>query len=313
MSLPRTALPLFEIGGLLRQLSTNDRTSMTAAAVALVLTAAVAHALWNFILKRSGGGIAFMWLFALMATLLYAPIAGALLWHQRFELGWLAIAFILLSALIHTGYFLMLDRGYRHGDLSVVYPVARATGPLLSVALAIVLLGERPGPLAIAGGCTIIAGAFYISGITTRLRAGLPLRGLSYALMTGCTIAAYTICDQRAVTYAAIPPVLLHWGENLGRTLMLAPLALKDRPALGRAWREHKRAALAAAILSPLAYILALTALTFTPVSYIAPAREFSIVIGAWLGTQVLGEADAKRRMIAATMMAAGMVGLAIG
>ena len=286
---------------------------MTAAALALVLTAAVAHALWNFILKRSGGGIGFVWLFALLATIIYAPIALALLWYQRFDLGWLALGFILLSAVIHTAYFLMLDSGYRHGDLSVVYPVARATGPLLTVALAIVLLGERPGPLAIAGGCTIIAGAFYISGTIARLRAGTPLRGLSYALMTGCTIAAYTICDQRAVTYAAIPPILLHWGENFGRTLILAPMALKDRPAVRRAWQDHKKVALAAAILSPLAYILALTAMTFTPVSYIAPAREISIVIGAWLGTQVLGEADARRRMIAAAMMAVGMVGLAIG
>jgi drug/metabolite transporter (DMT)-like permease len=286
---------------------------MSAAALALVLTAAFAHALWNFILKRSGGGIGFIWLFALLATILYAPLAIGFLWHQWFDLGWLALGFIVLSALIHTAYFLLLDRGYRHGDLSVVYPVARASGPLLTVIFAIVLLGERPGPLAIAGAAAIIIGALYISGITTRLRQGLPLRGVAYALMTGLMIAAYTICDQRAVTYAAIPPVLLHWGENFGRTLMLAPIALKHRASVVTAWQQHKKAALAAAILSPLAYILALTAMTFTPVSYIAPAREISIIIGAWLGTQVLGEADAKRRMIAATMMAAGMVGLALG
>ena len=286
---------------------------MTAAALALVLAAAVAHALWNFILKRTGGGIGFIWLFALLATVIYGPIAFAFFWRARFDLGWLALGFIVLSALIHTVYFLMLDRGYRHGDLSVVYPVARASGPLLTVILAVLFLGERPGPLAIAGACTIIIAAFYMSGIIGRLRAGTPLRGLTYALMTGCTIAAYTICDQRAVTYAAISPVLLHWGENLGRTLMLAPMALNDRPAVRKAWRLHKRALLAAAILSPLAYILALTAMTFTPVSYVAPAREISIVIGAWLGTQVLGETDARRRMIAATMMAIGMFGLAVG
>ncbi len=286
---------------------------MTAAAFALVLAAAIAHALWNFILKRSGGGIGFIWLFALLATVIYAPIAFVFLWRERFDLGWLALGFIVLSALIHTAYFLMLDRGYRLGDLSVVYPGARASGPLLTVILAIVFLGERPGPLAIAGACTIIAAALYMSGIIGRLRGGAPLRGLAYALMTGCTIAAYTICDQRAVTYAAIPPVLLHWGENFGRTLMLAPMALNDRPAVRTAWRMHKWAVLAAAILSPLAYILALTAMTFTPVSYIAPAREMSIVFGAWLGTQVLGETDARRRLIAAAMMAAGMVGLAIG
>jgi drug/metabolite transporter (DMT)-like permease len=286
---------------------------MSAAALALVLAAAFAHALWNFILKRTGGGIGFIWLFALLATLIYAPLAIGFLCHEWGDLGWLAFGFIVLSALIHTAYFLMLDRGYRHGDLSVVYPVARASGPLLTVIFAIVLLGERPGPPAIAGAGCIIAGAFYISGVTARLRSGVPLRGIVYALMTGLTIAAYTICDQRAVTYAAIPPVLLHWGENFGRTLMLTPMAMHNRQAVVTAWRQHKKAALAAAILSPLAYILALTAMTFTPVSYVAPAREISIVIGAWLGTQLLGEGDARRRMIAAAIMAAGMAGLAIG
>ncbi|MSQ20841.1 MAG: EamA family transporter [Betaproteobacteria bacterium] len=286
---------------------------MSATALALVLTAAFAHALWNFILKRSGGGIGFIWLFALLATLVYGPLAIGLVWHQWHDLGWLALGFIALSALIHTGYFLLLDRGYRHGDLSVVYPVARASGPFLTVIFSIVLLGERPGPLALAGAAAIIIGALYISGLTSQVRRGLPLRGIVYALLTGLMIAAYTICDQRAVTYAAIPPVLLHWGENFGRTLMLTPMAVKNRAAVVSAWQKHKKAALAAAVLSPLAYILALTAMTFTPVSYIAPAREISIIIGAWLGTQVLGEADAKRRMIAATMMAAGMAGLAIG
>jgi drug/metabolite transporter (DMT)-like permease len=286
---------------------------MTALATALVLSAALAHALWNYLLKRTGGGIGFVWLFALLATGLYAPIALALLWNARFELGWLALTFIVASAIIHTAYFLMLDRGYRFGDLSVVYPVARAIGPLITIVVAILVLGERPGPVALLGALAIIAGAFYISGTVDQLARGASRRGLTFALLTGCTIAAYTICDQQAVAYALVPPVLLHWGENLGRVLLLSPLALRNRAAVREAWVKHRKAALAAAVLSPLAYILVLTAMTFTPVSYVAPAREVSILFGAWLGARVLGEGEARRRLVAAAMMALGVIALALG
>lgn len=286
---------------------------MTAAALVLVLVAAVAHAGWNLLLKRTGGGVGFVWLFAVLATCIYAPIALTLLWNARFELGWAALAFIIASAVIHTAYFLMLDRGYRFGDLSVVYPLARATGPLITIVVAIVVLGERPGPIALLGALAIIGGAFYISGTVRNLAHGTTRQSLLFALLTGCTIAAYTICDQQAVTVAMVPPVLLHWGENFGRVLLLSPIALRHRQSVREAWSHHRKAALIAAVLSPLAYILVLTAMTFTPVSYVAPAREISILVGAWFGARLLGETEARRRLIAAAMMSAGVIGLALG
>src|SRR4030067_3686950 len=110
---------------------------MTAFALALVLPAAFAHASWNFLAKRAGGGAAFVWLFAALSTLFYAPLAVFIYVWQKPDLGWIQIGFMAGSALIHVGYFLLLQRGYRIGDFSLLYPLARGTGPTLSTTASI--------------------------------------------------------------------------------------------------------------------------------------------------------------------------------
>jgi hypothetical protein len=102
---------------------------MTGVAISLVLAAALIHASWNYLLKKSGGGVGFVWAFAVLSSLLYAPLAIGAIVIQHFQFSAEAFAYLLASALLHTGYYLLLDRGYRYGDLSVVYPLARATGP----------------------------------------------------------------------------------------------------------------------------------------------------------------------------------------
>src|SRR6266849_5958549 len=99
---------------------------MTGLAISLVLGAALVHASWNYLLKKSGGGIGFVWAFAALSSLLYAPLAIGVVIVQHFELTAAALALIFASAVLHTAYYLLLDRGYRHGDLSVVYPLAGA-------------------------------------------------------------------------------------------------------------------------------------------------------------------------------------------
>jgi drug/metabolite transporter (DMT)-like permease len=108
-------------------------------------------------------------------------------------------------------------------------------------------------------------------------------------------------------------PMVLDWGANLGRAILLTPLALRYSEEAVIEWREHKWEAIAVAILIPLSYILVLTAMSFTPVSYVAPAREISILIGTALGARLLAEGDAPRRLAAAGAMVLGIVGLAIG
>jgi len=287
---------------------------MSGLALALVLSAALVHASWNYLLKKSGGGIGFVWLFGALSTALYCPIAIVLFYQSApiSPAGWTLIA---ASGVIHTAYYLLLDRGYRSGDLSVVYPIARATGPFITIAVAIAFLGERPGPLALCGAALVIGGAFVLSLGSGRLGAarGAIGRGIGFALLTGCTIAAYTLVDKQAVSAAAVPPLLFDWSMNLVRLALTTPLALRRRGEMARAWREHRRTAIAVALLNPLSYILVLTAMAFTPVSYVAPAREISILFAALMGTQLLYEGQAGQRIACAAAMAAGVILLAVG
>jgi drug/metabolite transporter (DMT)-like permease len=123
----------------------------------LIASAAIAHASWNFFAKQARGGLPFVWLAGVCAATLYAlPAAIQLLVGSR-SITTAGIAFMLGSGCLHSAYFTTLQRGYVEGDLSVVYPLARGTGPALSVLAAVVILGERPGPLALVGATLIVA------------------------------------------------------------------------------------------------------------------------------------------------------------
>ncbi len=286
---------------------------MTGLAIALVLGAAAIHASWNYILKKSGGGVGFVWTFAALSSLFYAPVAVGIVAWTKFELTPLALACIAASAVLHTAYYLLLDRGYRHGDLSVIYPLARATGPLLTIVVAIALLGERPGAVALAGAALVVGGAFFLAASPSRLRRPGAMRGVGFALLTGCMIASYTIVDKQGVSAALIPPLVLDWGANLGRVIVMTPLAMRRADEVRAAWRGKRGAVVAVAVLCPLSYIMVLTAMAFTPVSYVAPAREISILFAALMGAHWLREGDVARRILAAIAMALGVVALALG
>lgn len=286
---------------------------MTPAALGLVLGAAFIHATWNLLAKRVGGGPAFVWLFGSVSSLLYAPLAAAVVFIVRPHIGAVQLLFIAGTAVLHLVYFLMLQGGYRFGDLSLVYPLARGTGPMLSSAAAILFFGERPTPIAIAGTVLVGAGIFLLAGNPAALRGAGARRAVGFAVLTGATIAAYTLWDKRAVSVLGIPPLLLDWGSNLGRTLLVAPVAFARFDAVRAVWRTHRREVILVALLTPMAYILVLTALVFTPVSYVAPAREISILVGTAMGARLLAEGDVRRRMFAAGAMVLGVTALAVG
>jgi multidrug transporter EmrE-like cation transporter len=117
---------------------------MTISALALILAAAVIHATWNFLNKHAGGHATFTWLVAILSALLYAPATITIIEVWQIQIGFVTIGIMAGSAALHTAYFVLLNQGYRVGDLSLVYPLARGTGPLLSSLAAIVFLGERP-------------------------------------------------------------------------------------------------------------------------------------------------------------------------
>ena len=288
---------------------------MTTAALLLVLSAAVLHATWNLLAKRAGGGLPFVYLVGAINLALYVPVVAVCWWWKRPELTGGALAWIAGSGILKTGYSLYLQRSYGTGDFSLVYPLARGTGPLLSSVAAIVFLGERPGPLALAGGLTIVISIFFLAG-GTRLfhedRAHVRV-ATRLGATSGAFIAAYTLWDRHGVAVLGIPPLLYDAGTTVTGLILLTPFALGRRPEVKRSWRLHRWHATGVAALSSLAYILVLTALAFTPVSYIAPAREVSIVIGAFIGSKYLKEADGRRRTWAAVAIAVGILALAIG
>ena len=289
---------------------------MTTLALALVVSAAVCHASWNLLVKRAGGGgIPFLWLVLALSLVVYAPVAAVVVALTRPTIGWPEVGFMVGSGALHLSYFLLLQRGYRVGDLSLVYPLARGTGPALSTAAAIAFFGERPSAVALVGVLLVVAGLVSLSRPRRLLRgqAGTAAAAVTYALLTGGFIAGYTLWDKHAVDALSIPPVLLDWASNAVRVLALSPFALGRLREARSVWAAHRTEVVGVAVLSPLAYILVLSALAFTPVSYVAPARELSIVIGAALGTWLLREGEAPRRLAAALVIVAGVIALAVG
>lgn len=124
-----------------------------------------------------------------------------------------------------------------------------------------------------------------LTGDPRKLRTSGTARAVFFALFTGSSIAAYTVWDKYAVATLLIPPLVFDRGANAMRAVLLTPFALRDEISVSRLWREQRRAVIGVAVLSPLAYILVLTAMVFTPVSYVAPAREISILFAALLGS----------------------------
>jgi drug/metabolite transporter (DMT)-like permease len=301
---------------------------MTLFALALLLVAAVLHATWNYWAKKAGGGLAFVYLTGLMINAGYLVVVSVYWVMYDPSVSWVVVRTMLVSGILKTGYSLYLQRGYRSGDFSLIYPLARGTGPLLSTLSAIAFLGERPSALAIGGGAVIIGSIFFLTGGARWFRSWIARekraevsdvdkqeawRSVRYGIMSGMFIAAYTLWDRHGVADRKIPPVLFDAGTALTQLCLLTPFAWHRRGEVVREWREHRLNAFLVATLSPLAYILVLTALSFTAVSYVAPAREVSILIGTFLGAKYLKEVDARRRLWAAAAMVLGIMALALG
>jgi len=289
---------------------------LSVVALALVLSAAVAHAAWNILAHGvSRIGMPFLWWGAVISTVLWLPIipftGGIGTDHvSGFALG------VGVSGVLHVGYMLVLQRGYRSGSLSTVYATARGTGPLISSIAAVVLLGERPGPLALVGAAVIVAGVIAIGLIDRDHEAVVGERrridpAIVFGLLTGVAIAVYTIWDAHAIRSWGISPV----AYMVGCTLVEVPFYTI---ALGRRVRELPRILraywprlLAFGVLSPLSYILVLSAITIAPVALVAPIREVSVVLVSLFGAFVLKEGRAGWRVAASVVVVAGIAVLA--
>lgn len=275
----------------------------------LVLAAAFSHATWNFFVKRINAGPELVWLFSAISVLPYSPLAVYFLWITP-GFGMQDYGLIAVSAILHLGYFLLLQAGYRKGELSLIYPLARATGPLLSTGLAVLVLNEPFAVQTGIGAAVIVTGVLMLTGGIRAPRHGAGI-SLAFGLGAGLLIGGYTVWDAHAVSVAAIPPLLLDYASSVGRSLLLAPIAARRRAKIGEIWRDHKAGVLAIAVFNPLAYILVLVALTFTPIVYVAPIREVSVILTVLAGSLFLGEGELKHRLVWATVIFAGVALLA--
>ncbi len=287
-------------------------------AFTLVMIAALLHAAWNLAAKRSGGDHHFLFLVVLAIALLWSPIL--LVWGPQELAGWTSgdWALVGISGFIHVLYFLSLLKGYREADLTVVYPTARGSGPLLTALGAAWWLDEQLGPASLAGVVAVSAGVWLIAGgpgwrlsaLNPDDRARLRL-GLLWGGLTGVMIACYTVVDGYAMRVALLSPLLYDYFANVLRLPWLAPLVWRDRARAVTVWQTQWRAALVVAVCSPAAYMLVLYAFTLAPVSHVAPAREVSMLFAALLGGRLLAERDTGLRVAGAAAMALGVTLLA--
>lgn len=284
---------------------------MPPTALCAVLLAALCHAVWNLQAKRAAESRHFVWLYSVASLLAWSPLVLAVLLLQRPHFGAAQYLALLGTSVLHLLYSLSLQAGYRAADLSIVYPLARGSGPLFSFAGAALLFGERPGPLAVCGLLLIIAGIVLVANLHRALRR-TAIPGLVWGIVTGACIAGYTLNDGWAVKALAVSPFLIDFTGNAFRVLVLSPQALAARAEAMSEWRAYRLPVLTVATLGPLGYILVLFAMRHAPISHVAPTRELATLVGTWFGARLLGERAAAQRLLGAVCIVAGVVSLAL-
>ncbi len=289
---------------------------MTALALALVLLSATLHAAWNFLLKRASNQEVFIWSIVASNGVLLVPLAAVLAWRYPIEHpGWW---FILGTTLLHVLYFLLLARGYTGADLSVVYPIARGLGAMLTPLLGVLVLKETVTPLAIAGIVAVVLGIYTVywwGRIRQILQDPLKLlkeSGTRYAVLTGLAVASYSLWDKVGVSH--VNPFLYLYLMTIGSALLLAPYMLKVHGigVIAKEWRASAPSIVVAGGLGFLAYGLILSAFRFSRVSYIAPAREIGIVVAVILGVLILKEPFGRGRILGSSLIVVGLTLIAL-
>ncbi|HXG40062.1 MAG TPA: EamA family transporter [Candidatus Limnocylindrales bacterium] len=312
----------------------------------LVAVAAVLHVGWNVVLKTAADPLVVAARSILASALVLVPaVAAGWLVAGRPAIPLEAVVVAAASGVVETAYFVFLSEAYRRGDLSVVYPVARGTAPLLAVAIGVLVLGERLGPVASLGVVALLAGILVLQRPWLAIRRGRAAateaaRGaVGFALLAGASIAVYSALDRvgtrlvgpwlyGGLLWAAMAAATVGWiwlagratlpigrlpaGVTRGRRGSAAGADEPPDPVAAIGWRRPALAGL----LSLAAYLLILAAYRVAPLTAVAPLRESAVVLASGWGAVGLGEAagrrDAARRIVAAGIILAGALLLAL-
>ncbi len=285
---------------------------MSFLSLTLVVLAAFIHATWNLLSKRAASaGPAFVFAYNLVACVVYLPWMVWLLVYSQLIWNWPVAGCLVLSAILHLAYSLCLQRGYQVADLSVVYPIARGTGPLLSSIGAIIILKEAPTTQGVLGLLAVVAGIGLIStqGDLAAFRRPKGMDGVRWGTATGSLIAGYTVVDGYGVKLLGIHPVVLDWVTNMLRFFILAPIVMSNWARTRERMKGYWLLALGVGALSPLSYILVLSAIEMgAPLSLVAPAREMSMMVGAMFGMLILGERVTAWRLVGCLILIGGVI-----
>jgi drug/metabolite transporter (DMT)-like permease len=284
---------------------------MSSLALGIVLLAALFHACWNLLAKKSRKKIAFIWWFLLIALVGYLPMF-LYFWPQLTvtPTGWTCIA---ATGVLHALYFWFMGGAYERGDLSLVYPLSRGSGPLFVPILAVTFLQEQlslPGVLGIVlvvvGVYIIHLNSFSVDSMLEPLRA---MRGSAsiWALCTGGTIAGYSLVDKVGVSLV-YPPVYIYLMFVITLLLLSPYVLVKEREALKIEWQVNRGPILIDGFLVLFTYLMILFAFRLSKVSYVVAAREVSIVFSALFGIFWLKEEHAHQKFAGAVLIAIGVV-----
>ncbi|RAQ95677.1 EamA family transporter [Thermogemmatispora tikiterensis] len=286
---------------------------MSIQVLALLVCAGLMHSSWNLLSKEGKDRQVFIWLAICSASLLcFLPFL--LLYRAVSPHAWPLIA---LSAALEATYYLLLGAAYRYGDLSLVYPLARGSAPLFVTVIALLALGER---LSLIGGLGIllIVGGIYVIHLRTFAWRELtaPLRRLRepaalLALLCGLSIAGYSTVDKVGLRYVA-PLTYIYLIFVISALYLLPYMLLARRAAVQAEWQAHAPRIILAGALALLSYLLVLFALRQTQVSYIASARELSVVFAALMGTAILHESFGRQKLVGSLLIFAGILCIAL-
>jgi drug/metabolite transporter (DMT)-like permease len=268
---------------------------------ALVLGAALLHASWNALVKTGGDPFVRLALVNLVSGLCALPFIGVVAFPASDS--W---PFLFGSVVVHHGYYLALAYGYRFGDLSHVYPIARGVAPPLVAFVAWAFAGEHPGALGLVA-ILVISGGIVSLAFTDDGRLAA-LKPMGFALATGVTIAAYTLFDGLGGRRAGDVFGYIVWLFVIDAVPFTLLVAYRYRARLGEALASAWRPAAAGGVLAVGAYGLVIWAMTRTSMAQVSALRETSVIMAALIGSRLLREPFGTRRLVAAGAVAAGVL-----
>jgi drug/metabolite transporter (DMT)-like permease len=286
----------------------------------LVAGAAVLHVTWNVLLKTAGEPLQAAAIGLTTGAIIVCPVAFVVwLGDGRPEVPLQTLVLSVVSGILEAAYFAFLASAYRRGDLSIVYPIARGSAPLLAVAIGVIVLRERLGLVGFIGVAGLLVGILALQRPWQYLRAAGREGGgaAGFALLTGVTIAAYSAVDSVAVkgttalTYAG-----LIWISGIV-FLWIFYAVYRARTAGEEAtWSAATiRRAAGGGVITLGAYLMILAAYRVAPLTAVAPLRESAIVLASGWGALRMREADdradAARRIGAAGLVLLGALLLA--